>query len=398
MASSSPDVKPEGMPQGIPQGDSRAKPQGMPEGIPQGIPQGDSRAKPQGRPPRRLRLSYRDIFLAIGLVAIVVMLLTLDMSWADLLSLIRRAGIWLPAAILLWLPIYLINAHAWRVILNGGGEAKVGFWRMVKYTISGYALNYVTPVGLLGGEPYRIMELSAYVGGTRATSSVILYSMTHIFSHFCFWAFSVVLFLALHLSSIQPLTAALLALISLFCAFGIYFFLRGYRKGLAMRTLRLLSRLPLLGARVGRYMQGHSEAIAQVDRQIAALHAQRRGTFLLSVGLEFAARMLGSLEIMFLLLVFLPRVSYGDCVLIQAFQTLFANLLFFVPMQMGTREGGLAIITDGLRLTPAVGVLTGLLTRLRELVWIAIGLLLIKVGQGGASPRGRGETPPPPPR
>ena len=44
------------------------------------------------------------------------------------------------------------------------------------------------------------------------------------------------------------------------------------------------------------------------------------------------------------------------------------------------RWRGLALAVDGLHLTGALGLYTGLITRIRELVWIAIGILLIKVG------------------
>ena len=49
-------------------------------------------------------------------------------------------------------------------------------------------------------------------------------------------------------------------------------------------------------------------------------------------------------------------------------------------MGMGAREGGFALAVGGLSLAGAYGVYTGLIVRLRELVWTAVGLLLIKLG------------------
>ncbi len=332
-----------------------------------------------------MKPKYRNIFFAVGVLAVVVMLCTFDMSYSDLWSNIRKAGYWLPVVLLLWIPIYMLNTWAWYVIINDGGRGRLSFWRTYKYTVTGFALNYVTPVGLLGGEPYRIMELTPYVGAAKAASSVILYAMMHIFSHFCFWAFSILLYLVLYGTGMGPGMALLLSVFSVFCLLGIYFFMKGYRNGLAMKTLRCFARFPWVGRRIRGFMERNAEAIRKVDSQIAELHAQRKSTFYGALLLEFLARLLGCLEIQFILFILTDKVAFTDCVLIQAFTSLFVNLFFFIPMGMGAREGGFALSVGGLALSGAYGVYTGLITRLRELVWIAVGLLLMRIGNKRAN-------------
>jgi len=323
---------------------------------------------------------YRNFFLFIGMAAVVVMLFSFDMSWEEVWHHVRRAGLWFPAVLLLWVPIYMMNAASWRTIILDGESVGMSYWRVLKYTISGYALNTVTPVGLLGGEPYRIMELTPYVGRAKAASSVILYAMMHIFSHFWFWLFSAVVFLVRYGRSLSWPVAVFLLLLTAFCLTAIYFFSKGYRNGLAMRLLLLFSRLPFVGRRIGKVAERHAEGLKKVDQQIAALHAHRPFAFYLSLLLEFLARLLGCVELQFILFIFTPDVSYWDCLLMQAFASLVGNIFFFIPLQMGAREGGLALMAGAVHLGGAYGVLTGLIIRLRELVWIAFGLLLIRVG------------------
>lgn len=153
------------------------------------------------------RKKATNIFLCIGIIAVVIMLLTFDIPYAQIWKNLHKAGWWFVAVVLIWIPIYMINAWSWMVIIKGNDKkCAVPYFQILKYTISGYALNYITPVGLLGGEPYRIMELSKYYNIDRASSAVILYAMMHIFSHFFFWAFSIVLFVALKFEMITPLT------------------------------------------------------------------------------------------------------------------------------------------------------------------------------------------------
>ncbi|RRD02753.1 lysylphosphatidylglycerol synthase transmembrane domain-containing protein [Prevotella sp. OH937_COT-195] len=352
-----------------------------------------------------MKKKYQNGFFIFGLLLLGLMITQLDFEqvWEGL----RHAGYWFLAVLALWFFLYFFNTTAWYVIIKStarsldsehsaplgqksvyeksgertsGVQQKISYLWLYKVMVSGFALNYATPGGLMGGEPYRIMELSPYIGAERASSSVILHTMTHIFSHFWFWLISVAIYVVTE--PITPFMAAVLAAVTAFCALGIWFFMKGYRKGLANRSLAFLSRIPGAKHRARRFIDAHHEELDNVDRQIAALHKQNPRTFWGALSLELACRLASALEIFFILLLIMPSVNYLQCVLILAFTSLFANLLFFMPLQIGGREGGFMMSTSGLALTTSAGIFVALIVRLRELFWTAIGMLLIKVGKG----------------
>lgn len=318
------------------------------------------------------------MFFAFGIVAVVVMMFTFDMDYSELWINLKRAGYYFPLIVLLWAFVYLINAQAWYQIIRDGEKTYVPYWHLYKLTITGFALNYVTPGGLMGGEPYRIMELKPYIGVERATSSVILYVMMHIFSHFVFWIVSVFLFLCRY--PVNTFTGIIMCLVILFCLFFVVLFIRGYKNGMAVAFIRVCGRIPFLKKYAVRFAEKHSDKLHEIDNQIALLHQKRKRTFYAALSLEFIGRVVSCLEIWLILTILTSNVSFLDCILIAAFSSLFANLLFFIPMQLGGREGGFALAVSGLSLSGAYGVYTALITRLREMVWIVIGLVLMKIG------------------
>lgn len=149
------------------------------------------------------------------------------------------------------------------------GERIPGFWRNLRLTITGYALNYATPVGGLGGEPYRIMELSKDMSNQHATSSVILYAMMYIFAHIWLWFTSVFLYLALVLIGDPPLTppvAIILTLIAAFCLAAFYDFAKGYKHGLVLKVLGWVGRIPGLKGWSRRFTERHRESLFNIDK------------------------------------------------------------------------------------------------------------------------------------
>ena len=328
-----------------------------------------------------MKKRYQNAFFAFGLVVLIVMVTQLDFRqvWEG----VNHAGYWFLAVILLWGILYIANTYSWYLIIDSIGNEQhvcrrhhIGFWWLYKITVSGFALNYATPGGLMGGEPYRIMSLSPKIGTQRASSSVILYVMTHIYSHFWLWLLASLLYVTPQ--PMTPFMTVVLTLVVGFCILAVWFFTRGYKKGIAMTGMNILRHFPMIRRWAQPFFERNQEKLATVDGQIAALHNQNPRTFVAAVLLELSVRIASALEIFFILLVILPYVNFIDCILVYAFTTLFANIFFFMPLQLGGREGGFLMSTGGLGMTARSGIFVALIVRVRELIWTAIGLLLIK--------------------
>lgn len=324
---------------------------------------------------------YRNLFLLFGIAAICYMLWKFDIDYTMLRQRLPEILFYLPFVVGVWVFVYACNAGAFQLIVNSGEHDKhLDYRHAYKLTISGFAYSYITPFGS-GGAPYRIMELSSHIGVPRATSSVVLYSMMHILSHFCLWTTGAVLFLIFYIDRMNTTLWTLFGVYFAILVFVVYFFFRGYKNGFIAKLFRLCFYIPFARRPARRFYESHTESFAQVDRNIAYFHHERRA-FYSSLALEYIGRVINSGEFYFILLAFGAPVTIVDAILVLAFSSLLGNLLFFFPMQMGAREGGLAIIVRviGYAGGAGLGVFAGLFTRVRELFWILVGVSLIKVG------------------
>ena len=206
--------------------------------------------------------------------------------------------------------------------------------------------------------------------------------MMHIFSHLWFWLTGVVLYVIF-----MPLDVPMCILLSVilaFCIFGIYLFVKGYKNGMVVKTISLLCRIPFLKRWARKFADEHSEDFEKIDSQISELQSQNTKSFYASFFLEYIGRFLQAFEIYFMLQIFMDNQggvhAYLESVLILAFTSLFANLLFFMPLQLGGREGGFAMSTANMGMTSDIGMFISIICRVRELFWTSIGLLLMKVG------------------
>ena len=294
----------------------------------------------------------------------------------------KQTGWWFIPIIGMWLIVYTINTLSLYIILRDGSieTKRISFFRLFKLTVSGFAINYITPFGLMGGEPYKIIELQPELGIQKSTSSVLLGTMMRVVAHFIFWMVSIPLLLFL-----VPVLSDSVE-IGIFVTTGITFLLllwayRVYTRGGVNRALIISSRLPFIGKKIKAYRDGNQEKINQMDELISDLYKNRKRDFFLSLSFEFIARILVCVEVILMMQAIKQPITFGESVLIESLQSLISNLFFFMPMQMGAREGGFVIVYGILSIPIAYGVFVSLCKRIRELFWTLIGVVLIKINR-----------------
>lgn len=319
-----------------------------------------------------------NLFFVLGILILAWMLYRIGFD--TVIANLRKTGWWFAAMIGLWGLIYLVNAVSFHTIIRDGSpEAKkVSYWRTLKLTITGYAINYITPFGLMGGEPYKVIELKEDVGIQKATSSVLLYTMMHFVSHFIFWMVSIpmLLFVVPVISfsvKIILIVAAVASMSLLYWSFTVY------TRGFVSRGLSLGGKLPFFGRRIKAYKEKHIEKIIQMDELIADLYKNRKKDFTISLSLELLARYIMCIEIILAMFPIGYPVTLSQSIIAESIGTMVSNLFFFMPLQLSAREGGFALAFGILAIPAAHGVYVSLCMRIREIVWTLIGLGLIRV-------------------
>jgi uncharacterized protein (TIRG00374 family) len=332
-------------------------------------------------------LKTRTRIILSGAGAAVFALLIYQIGPAELAANLVASGWVLLPALALHAVVYTANAAAWQVMLASEPDPPA-FSRTWAVTVAGFAINFVTPVVSAGGEPWRIAALAPQLGIRRASGTVIMYTMLHAASSVLLWITALLLGFVL-LPPTLPVRFALAAALAIVVALGLLL-RHAHRHGGLQTLLDLLYRAPLL-RRTAPKLERYREALADVDSQITGFYKSRRRSFLVALAIDYASRVVSAAELTLIAWAAGASLGFLPALVALGLWALVINAMFFIPFELGTREGSLYFAFSLLGLDPALGFSVAIVTRLRELLWVAAGLGLIAgTGGGAAAPGGRG--------
>ena len=320
---------------------------------------------------------YHNYFFLIGVLVLAFMVYKLGIK--TIYENLRNTCWWFIPIFGIWIIVYFFNAWSLNIIITDGTpeSKKVKIRQLMKLTISAYAINYMTPLSI-GGEPYKALKLKDDLGTHKATSSVLLYVMMHYVSHFFFWLISIPVFIFI-MPEVSGVIQIVLWAVFLSCVMLILWAYSVFTKGVIKNALSIATRFPFVGRKIRVYRDKNQHHLNEMDLLISDLYTNRKKDFFASLFLELISRYISCFEVYFMAIPLAFDLSFIQSYLIVSIATLIANIFFFAPMQMGTREGGFVLATTTLALPAGIGVYIGLCTRIRELFWIMIGVLLTKI-------------------
>lgn len=273
-------------------------------------------------------------------------------------------------AILIVIPAALVayfDALGWRYAFT---RDRVPLGTLMWTRLAGEAFNLTTPTAALGGEAVKTWLLRDRVALSEGVSSVIVAKTTITIGQGLLLLLGVVLAWTSLAADSRLLTAMewLLAVEIVSLAL----FVLAQTRGLASFGGRLLARFGL------RWFEGH-KGLDRLDRSLADFYLQRPRRLALSVFYHFVAWLLGAAEAWMILWFLGTPVSPVTAIVIEAFGNGIRFATFLIPGSLGALEGGYAATFTALGLGGTLGVTFSLVRRLREIVWIAVGLIAFAV-------------------
>ena len=267
-------------------------------------------------------------------------------------------------AIVLCFPVTLVmvfDTLGWRFAFLRDG---VAFRTLVTARLAGEAFNVATPTAALGGEAVKAWLLRGVVPLGASVPSVIVAKTTITIAQGLFLLVGV----ALAWSSALPDSPLLYGMLWLLAVETVALagFVFAQTRGMFAWGGRLLTQLGVPA--------GGSEALGRIDDVLARFYRGAPLRLALSIGFHLIAWLLGSLETWLILRFLGVEVSLTTATVIEAFGTAIRFATFVIPASLGVLEGGFVatFAALGLGTTPAVAF--SLVRRLREAVWVAIGL------------------------
>jgi uncharacterized protein (TIRG00374 family) len=310
----------------------------------------------------------RVLFLLLGLALLGVLVTQVDL--AKVKTYLTEMGWAFPLIFLPYTVVYCSDTLAWRFAF--GPSLSVPFHTLFLTRVGGEAVNNLTPFAYLGGEPVKAHVLTRFqVPIIQGMAASIIAKLLISISQFFF----VILGGILALSHLVTRPDVLWPLVVIILIVGVLLAGLSYslRVGLFTILFGVLDRWRLTPS----FMERWRAQLRQLDETIGGFSRQHPSLLIVSLGFHFLGWVIGSLEVQAIFYAVGIPISVREAIAIEALASIVKAMAFFIPGSLGVQDGGNVLLLALLGYPSSFGLTFSLVRRMRELLWICLGLVVL---------------------
>ena len=308
------------------------------------------------------------VFLIGGLVLFAILVWRIGPD--SIGGLLLKVGWTLPLVFLPHALVTALEATGWWFAFPQN-VCPIKYLEILRFSVAAKAIQHVTPSISQAGELVKIHLLRLTgVGADVSTASVVAAKTTITISEFLF--IGIGLAVALSYITLEPLLVTSVGIGILMMGLAVAGVLVWQRLGLFRPLIWISRRLSVLT----RFLDRHEDFLSSTDCMLREYLGEGRRFCLSCLG-YFLGWVAGAAEAW----VFLSILGLSNdplfALLVQVWLVLVTRLTAFVPANLGTHEAGAVMIFSFLGLTAESAMAFALLRRVRQIVWIALGLVIL---------------------
>jgi glycosyltransferase 2 family protein len=288
----------------------------------------------------------------------------------EVLGYVRLAGWGLALTISLEAFARVANTLGWWVTI-GPDRHGLRFGQLFAARIAGEAIDYVTPSAQLGGQFVMAMMVRRNLEMAVGLSTAMIAALCEMVGQIAFITLALLMSIRLVPRTSDLFWAIIGGLVLALAMIGAFFFVQ--RKHPFSYLIAAAAKLPGIDA------DEYKDAADEADQFLLDFYAHHRVQLVFSCVCYLFAWSLGPVEIFILLRLLHQAASFEIALLVEAVGLLLERATFLIPAKLVSQEGGKALILALLGYPAGVGFAIGFLRRIKEMVWVLVGLLSLMI-------------------
>ena len=309
---------------------------------------------------------FKFLYLIFGISLLIFIFNKVDINlFLNELNKLRFSFL---AILLIYFFGFVLDSYSWQLCIENLVKTKLKLHQIFKIRIIGEAFNYV--LFQVGGEPIKALLLKnnfgikykSSIGSLILAKTIILFALII----FCFIGLLSIFYTNKFGANFE--NASLIGFILFTALISLFFIVQRYK---------LTSKIHnIFKNKLSKKFNIFFKNLQEMEHKISEFYKKTKKDFFKILFLNLCNWFFGALELYAIFFLLNQKITFLEAIAIETLVQLVRAMLFFIPSNLGTQEGVFVLAVNALKDSTPLGLAVAIIRRLREVIWISIGLTL----------------------